>query len=297
MSQHPISHAFESVDATPSPAFRRQLRGEFLAAIGQPDVLDAVAEGDTASVIEARRPPRRRLKVVLSVAASIALVAALTAVFINRRSEPNEIDTSRDPAIARSSLLAPKQIGVSWAISHQWDAFTSRKIANIAATVPACADYVDYAFDSPRRQAATAGRIFTSGQLFAVTQWVYIFPTEAAASRAMDKIAEAAFVPCFRQFMDALFRQLAGVPITTTTIAVPPLAKHGDRQVVLGQAIAPTDGGSTSNVMNAFVQVGRGIVYVNPTPNAIDSRDPASRLEKVLTAATEDLRAALAAEK
>ena len=45
--------------------------------------------------------------------------------------------------------------------------------------------------------------------------------------------------------------------------------------------------------MNAFVQVGRGIVYVNPTPDALDSLDPASRLERVLTAATDDLRNAL----
>ena len=155
----------------------------------------------------------------------------------------------------------------------------------------ACDAYVDYAFDSPRRQAVTAGRILGSAPLFALTQWVYIFPTEAAATRAMDKIAEASFAPCLSQFMDALMPKLGGLS-TTTIIDPPPLAPHGDRQVVLGQSIHFTDGG-THTVMNTFVQVGRGIVYVNPTPDAHDSLDPASRLERVLTAATDNLRTAL----
>jgi hypothetical protein len=202
-------------------------------------------------------------------------------------SEPISVDTSRDAAVAESALLSAEQIGVSWAISHQWDAFTSRKIADVAASVPACADYVDFAFDSPRRDAPTAGRIFTSSPLFALTQWVYIFPTEAAATEAMDKIAEPGFVACFSEFMDTLFPQLGSLA-TTTPIDALPLAAHGDRQVVLGQSIHV--GGGTQTVMNAFVQVGRGIVYVNPTPDSShDSLDPAGRLDTVLSAASANL--------
>jgi hypothetical protein len=307
MSRNPISDAFESVDVTPSAAFRQQLRSEFLASAVQEErvdgdrpahttlpeveVSDGIVRGDTVTVIEAARPPRRRLKVVLGVAAAISVVAALTAVVLNRHSEPSAIDTSRDPAIAGSSLLSPKQVGVSWQINHQYDSFTSRDVADVAATVPACAPYLDYAFDSPARQAATAGRIFGSAPLFALTQWVYIFPTEAAATQAMDKIAEASFVPCLNQFMDVLSPKLAGSPSTTTTVEAPPLADHGDRQVVIGQSIALPFG--TYEVMNVFVQVGRGIVYVNPTPDALDSLDPTSRLERVIAAATDDLRTAL----
>lgn len=292
MSEHPISLAFETFDRAPSNAFRQQLRNEFLAGLAPQEASD-VNEGDnTVTVIEVVRPPHRRVKVALGIAASIAIVAALTAVVLNRHSEPNTIDTSHDLAIAGSSLISPTQVGVSWSISHQWDSFTSRKVADVAASVPVCAAYVDYAFDSPARQAATAGRIFGSAPLFALTQWVYIFPTEAAATRAMDKIAEASFAPCLSQFMDALMPKLAGSLSTTTIVDPPPLAPHGDRQVVLGQSIHFTDGG-TYTVMNTFVQVGRGIVYVNPTPDANDSLDPASRLEKVLTAATDNLRNAL----
>jgi hypothetical protein len=292
MTEHPISLAFETFDRTPSHAFRQQLRSEFLAALAPREASDGNEVDNTVPLIEATRHPQRRLQVLLGVAAAIATVAALTAVVVNRHSEPNAIGTSSDPAIAQSSLISPKAVGVSWSITHQWDSFTSRVIADIAATVPACDAYVDYAFDSPRRQAVTAGSIFSSAPLFALTQWVYIFPTKAAATRAMDKITEASFAPCLSQFMDALMPKLAGSLSNTTIVDPPPLAPHGDRQVVLGQSIHFTDGG-TYTVMNTFVQVGRGIVYVNPTPDAHDSLDPASRLEKVLTAATDNLRNAL----
>jgi hypothetical protein len=291
MSRNAISDAFESVDVTPSAAFRQRLRGEFLTAVVQGEASDGIEGAPTVTVIGTARPPQRRLKVVLGAAAAISVVAALTAVVLNRHSEPSAIDTSRDPAIAGSSLLSPKQVGVSWQINQQYDSFTSRDVANVAATVPSCAAYLNYAFDSPGRQAATAGRIFSSSPLFALTQWVYIFPTEAAATRAMERIAEPAFVPCLNQFMDALSPKLAGSPSNTTTVAAPPLAEHGDRQVVLGQSIVLPFG--TYEVMNVFVQVGRGIVYVNPTPDALDSLDPASRLEKVIAAATNDLGTAL----
>ena len=43
------------------------------------------------------------------------------------------------------------------------------------------------------------------------------------------------------------------------------------------------------------MQVGRGIVYVNPTPDSHDGLDPVTRVDKVLSAATDDLRSASAA--
>jgi hypothetical protein len=248
--------------------------------------------GDTVTVVEVAAPPRRRLNIVLGVAASICLVAALTAVILNHRSEPREIDTTRDPDRAKVALLAPKQVGVSWQITHQWDAITSRDVADVAASVPACAPYLDFAFDSPNRKAVTAGRILSSQQLFALTQWVYIFPTEAAATQAMDKIAEPSFVPCFTQFMQALFPHLGGAGATVTAIESPPLAEHGNRQVVLGQSVE-FPGVGIFKPMSAFVQVGRGIVYVNPTLDATNSLDSASRLDRVLSAAADDLATAL----
>lgn len=305
MSQNPISVAFEHVDVVPSAVFRHQLRGQFIAAMLQLDTADEVAVvstphqfggngdgGDTATVIEVAAPPRRRSNVVLGVAASICVVAALTVVILSHRSEPNEIDTTRDPARAKAALLEPKQVGVSWQITHQWDSFTSRDVADVAASVPACDPYLDYAFDSPNRKAITAGRILSSAQLFALTQWVYIFPTKAAATQAMDKIAEPAFVPCFTQFMAALFPKLSGGLSNVSAIEAPPLAEHGDRMVVLGQSVE-LPGVATFQPISAFVQVGRGIVYVNPTPDSTDGRDPASRLDRVLSAAVDDLATAL----
>ena len=159
-------------------------------------------------VVDAR-PPASALNMALGIAASIAIVAALTVVLVNRRSEPNGVDTSQDPAIAKSALFrltSSDRVGTSPINSI---AFVT-SVADVAASVPDCAPYVDYAFDRPRRVAVTTGRIFTGPPLFNLTQWVYIFPTEAAATAAMDKIAEPAFVPCFERFMDALFPQDVG---------------------------------------------------------------------------------------
>ena len=304
MRQNPITVAFEHVDVEPSTAFREQLRVQFLAAVqsgsaaevslnvARQGVVDSV-DVDTVKLVDTTRPSRRRLNVVLGIAASIAIVVTLGVVLVNRRSEPKGVDTSHDPAIAKSALIPPDELGLGWDISHQYDGLSSRAVADVAASVPECAPYVDYAFDSPRRQAVTSGRIFRGPPLFALTQWVYIFPTEAAATKAMDKIAEPAFVPCLMKFMDRLTPVLSpGTISTTSNVDAPEIAAHGDRQVVIGESITFA-GADTFTTMNTFVQVGRGIVYVNPTPDFHDSLDPASRLEKAYTAATDSLRTAL----
>ncbi len=303
MRQNPITVAFEHVDVEPSATFREQLRAQFLAAV-EPGATTEISpkaaphevvdngDGETVKVVEGR-PPRRRLNTALGIAASIAIVAALTMVIVNRQSEPKDVDTSHDPAIAKSALIQPDELGQGWDISHQYDDLTSRAVADVAARVPECAAYLDYAFDSPRRQAVTSGRIFSGPPLFALTQWVYIFPTEAAATKAMDKMAEPAFAPCMRKFIDALFDVLSrGANTSSTIVDVPPLAPHGHRQVVVGLSTTiPMVGAFT--VMHTFIQVGRGIVYIDPTPDFHDSLDPASRLEKAYVAATDSLTTAL----
>ena len=100
MSEHPISLAFETFDRTPSDAFRQQLRSEFLAGLAPQEVSDANEADNTVTVIEAIRPPQRRLQLVLGVAAAIAIVAALDG---GRPQSPFGAERGRDRAATQRS--------------------------------------------------------------------------------------------------------------------------------------------------------------------------------------------------
>jgi hypothetical protein len=312
MSVHPIRNAVGQIEVPASPEFREALRGRFLAELMQPrpdadglpnsagqglrldedtDQLDELPVTTVQATLRSNHPWRRTM---LRIAASIVAIAGLTAVVINQRPSPASIDTTRDPSIAEDALISVDELGARWEVSN--GGLTSRAVAGVAAAVPECSPYLDFAFDTAARRAPTAGRIFTSPS-WTLTQWVYIFPSESAASRAMDKIAEPGFVPCFNTFLEKLIPLYSpGRVVTATTIAAPPMLAHGDRQVVLAQdntyrtgTVAPT-----RTVMNVFVQVGRGIVYIDPVTDERDSRDPAGSIEQALTAAADDLAKALA---
>lgn len=311
MNRHPIRGAFDYLDEEPSVAFCDDLRIRFFAEIQLPPTAtgaDASARADGAADREEtivtiteeppRTDPRRkesRRRVVFGIAAAIVVIVGLTAVVINHRSQPAGIDTSRDPEVAKEALISLDELGAGWDISS--GGLTSRAVADIAATVPECTPYLNYAFDSPDRHAPTAGRIFASLASY-LTEWVYIFPSERAASQAMSKMAEAGFVTCFNRFLEALIPAYApGSTVTATTTAEPPVLPHGDRQVVLTQHNTYRTGTAefSRTVLNVFVQVGRGIVYIDPVTDERDSLDPAGSIEKALSLATNDLTAALAA--
>jgi hypothetical protein len=296
MSAHPIRAAFEFSGDELSPEFGDALRVQFLASILQPVPVTGGQDREEVVVAVTEEAPRHRkssTRVVLGIAAAIVVIASLTVVVVNHRSQPAAIDTSRDPAIAKQALISVDELGAGWEVSD--GGLTSRAVADIAATVPACGPYLNYAFDSPGRRAPTAGRIFGSlGST--LTEWVYIFPSEAAASKAMAKIAEAGFVTCFNRFLEVLIPAYApGATVKASTVAAPPMTSHGDRQVVVSQSNTYRSGTAEFSqvVLNTFVQVGRGIVYIDPIPDEHDSRDPAGSIEKALTTATNDLRAAL----
>ncbi len=222
--------------------------------------------------------------------AVIAVAAIVVGVIRDQDREPADNDITDDTVAAQSALVEPADLGEGWTVSHQYDGLTSRGVADVAAGVPECAPYVDYAFDSPSRQSVTTGRIFNGPPNFALTQWVYIFPTSAAASTAMDKIGEESFQPCLDKFMDALFAVLApDFPMHTTSIDPPQVADHGDRQVIVAQSMQIP--GARFTVINGFIQVGRGIVYIDPTIDAPGS-DPAP-VNEAYSAATEALEDAL----
>lgn len=300
---------FDAVRLEMSPAFRRRLERGLVAAAQheiEEDVMVKVVEhevghgGDEDDPTRTDEPTaswRRHMKVVLTAAASVALVAALAVVIINHRSEPTAVDTSHDLEIAKAAIMQPPDIGVTWSVTHLWGDLTSRHIAELAATLPECGPYLDYAFDTAGRQAVTAGRQFgiRGSELITwiITQWVYILPSEQAASQAMDKIAEPGFLPCF----DHVLPQMYPGKGVASRLDPLPVAPHGDRQIVIGQHLVfgatPSDSGIPVDTMNVWVQVGRAVVFVDPSLDSHQSLDPESRIERAVSAATEALQAAL----
>jgi hypothetical protein len=242
-----------------------------------------------ASDIMRRARSQRIARVGGSALAVVVVAIVAVAVVVNLRDQQTNID---DTEIAGSAIISTEDLGAGWAISHQFDGLTSRGVAETAAKVPECAPYVDYAFDSPNRPAVTAGRIFSGPPDFSLTQWVYIFPTKAAATAAMDKIAEPSFGPCLDKFMDKFFTELSGGNSSNTkSVDAPPITTHGDRQVIVAQTLQFP--GLRVNLINAFIQVGRGIVYVDPTTVASDGAGAAAEVEPIMTAATDALATAL----
>lgn len=304
MSVHPIREAFELAGDQPSAEFRDALRVRFLAELSVPVATAMPSREETIMTIteeshhtEPHRKESRR-RAVLGVAAALIVVTGLTVVLINRRSETDHVDTSKDPAIAKEALVGDDEIGSGWLVSHARDNWTSPIVASQAATIDECAPYLDYAFDSPNRKAVTSGKVFEQPSLYWTTQWVYLFPTEAAASEAMDKISEPGFAPCLNRLREKMYNvNPRGAPTTVTTVDAVPMLPHGDRQIVLGQhGTFGSFGNLSFTIMNVFVQVGRGIVYVDPNPDFHKSTDPAGPLEKVVSAATDHLATALAGQ-
>ena len=303
MSMNPIREAFEFGDHEPSTTFRDELRVRFLddvmhaevnAADDEVDDMEDTIMIDTEELSqkESRRP------VWFGIAAAIILLVGLGVIFVNHRSDSTTVDTTHDATIAREALVKVADLGPGFEVVN--GGLTSHAVAEIAATVPECAPYLDAAFDGPgRRSTTTSGRIFGS-QASTVTEWVYLFPSEEAASRAMDKIAEPGFVPCFTKNWKVLIEAYApGATVTPVAVPTPAILEHGDRQVAITLHVTNEIGSvtTTPTVVSVFIQVGRGIVYIDPVTDQHDPTDPAGSIEKALSLATSALEKALAEQR
>jgi hypothetical protein len=312
MSRHPLLVALDGLDDAPSPEFSATMRARLFEELVQPGAsVDSSEHDDVSSspgdigdsevrVAPIDAPSKRRTRTVLGAAAAILLVAALSVVVLNRRSEPPSIDTSRDPEIAQAALMRVADLGIGWEETHDHDDFTTAVEARVAAGVPSCGPYVDYAFDSPNSDASVSQRLYQSPTLAQLWNIVYVFPTKEAASQVMDKVAEQGFLSCFTEYLVAAQPVLSpGTTSTSEAVAAPPLLQHGDRQVAFGTSnVYQTPSGPIPlTSVNIFIQVDRAVVYINPRPDFHDSLDPKGRLELAMTVATDSVRAALEAGK
>lgn len=317
MNQHPLQLAFEHLDDEASVDFRDALLARLLSDLGEPataresgvpvgteqqngDEIELFDNLPEITVVGLKTRSRSGARLV-SIAAAIVAILGIAVVTVRGPGRAG-VDTRRDRAIAEAALLTADMVDRHWTgAAHRFDALTSRVAADLAATIPECVPYVDYAFDSPRREAATAGRVLVDENRQYLFQWVYVFSTEDAASRVMDKISEPSFVTCFNRLSEASFPVLVpGYTSTMTTVEASPITPYGDRQVVFG-TYATSDLNPypppvfPTRTVNVFVQVGRGIVYVNPTPDFHENSDPHGDVDIAISAAVNALADALEA--
>jgi hypothetical protein len=329
MSRNPVSAAIELVDIAPSNEFRTSLRAQLLADFSEPATPGTPAtqspnetapKSDEYITLEpspSRFGPSPRLYKTVLVAAACLAVFATGAVIANRSGTPNattelnDVDRQEALPLARHALITTDALGIQWTSGYSWDEseLPTQATATIAA-LPECALLKSVGLVQPTTKSATAHQ-FVPGDTNFLFQQVFVFATTEDASRAMDVIDGDVFPTCWFNLFDRLTPlEPAGWTSTTeawhvTQLASPldpvQIAPHGDRQIIIGQhtTINRSSGPLERYFVNAFVQVGRTISWVNPrllTSTELFDSSPSLRavgVNEAITAATNALKKAI----
>jgi hypothetical protein len=164
-----------------------------------------------------------------------------------------------------------------------------REAAATIAALPACAVLTSVGLLPPTTKSAVAYQYVPGGPLL---QDVFVYATPEDASRAMDVIASQLYPGCWFDVIDRGFEYTyPGTTSSSEAWQAPPIAKHGDRQVIIGQhtSFIQPDLRRDHYVVNAYVQVGRAISLIDPEFVATAS-DPLAAVDNDITAATTALK-------
>ncbi|HEX2783443.1 MAG TPA: hypothetical protein VHN36_07640 [Ilumatobacteraceae bacterium] len=307
MNTNPVRSAVDLVDAEPSTEFLIALRARLLADGSGAQA--ATAQQPSASASETveeyvmlapgltRTGPNRRVyKVLLAAAACVAVLAAI--VVIKRSNDPEgegglrDVDPREALPLGQATQVSPDDFGASWS---QVDDFTGSTYADLAAAtnaaMPACAQLKSFGLMQPTTKSVLFHEDFLNGSA-PMLRDVWVFATKDDASRAMDVIDGDVYPTCFFDFYDRL-TTLLRVKATSTSQSfdLPPVAPHGDRQVIIGQKIDYSisgAGGLSVEAVNAYVQVGRAIAFIDP--QYFSDVGPNSNVEQAITVSTDALK-------
>jgi hypothetical protein len=309
VSHNRVGDAIRLIDLAPSGEFRSDLRAELLAEFalqeaGRSGVANLVAAASPEQVevhvtLTSDKSPsslRRRLwRTVVAAAACLAVVA--TGVVIahhDKFSEPRDLrDVDRREAdpLARRGLIAPEVLGVAWVVGpNSPDTARLRQATETIAAMPGCGVLISAGLFPPTTKSATAYQFVDDGNFLG--QRVFVYATAEDASRAMDVIDGDTFAACWFNLFDRIrVAPVVGAGRTPPSEAwnAPTISLHGDRQVIIGQRVTIVRPSITDGVhlVNAFVQVGRAIVWINPR---LPASGDLSEVEKAITAATTALK-------
>ena len=294
MSSNLVRSAIERVDEPPSAEFLNAVRTQLLAELSRSEVVPGVPPTAQQFVALASNPSsvmpdRRFAKVLLAVAASVVLI--VSGVLIVNRADDNadptglhDVDRQEALTLGKAAFIVPTALGPSWrAGSPEPDDVAIREVAAVVAADPSCEALHDFGLWLPTTKGVPARQAMVSSS-GAVAHTVFVYATEQDAARAMDYINSDGFPDCHFALFDRLSAFLPG-SATPTSVSwdAPQIPRHGDRQIIIGQLIHIKPG-TNKYVINAFVQVGRAISWINPE-YLPDADQPFFRADKAMDAA------------
>lgn len=316
MTRNIIVAAVELVDARPSDEFVANLGRQLLADLDatHPPMTDhpsgvvdsqSAAPGDyvTLSNDPSRRGRTMRPQKILLFAAACLAVFAAAALIATRRqdspepgSELTDIDPREAQQLADAAGISADVLGVRWAEgTDQGGVPFSQLSAETTAVMPRCAELSEFGVWSPTTKSVTAHQYFMADAF--MYHEVMVFASTEDASRAMDMIETELFQTCTFDRFDRLAKYWRVIDTTSRSEAwdgVPEIGPYGDRQVIVGQHLVyrfAENPGPDLLVVNAYIQVGRAIAWVDPLYNPIPGHaDPTSGVDAVLKATTASLQ-------
>lgn len=316
MSENIIHAAVQLIDVAPTDEFVETLGRQLLADLeGQRPTRTAISliptEPEPPAPAEyvalAPDPSRagrvtRPQKLFVAVAACLALVVA-GAVILSQRDDSSErseqladVDSREAQPLADAARVAVHDVlGAGWGEREdQGGVPFSQLEADTTADTPQCADLRELGIWSPTTKSVTSHQIFQiPGNEFMYHE-VMVFASAEDASKAMDTIESDLFRDCtFKRFdrLAPLWPRLGTTSHSSAWAGMTEIAPHGDRQIVIGQHLVYQFNGEPGpefHLVNAYIQVGRAIAWVDPVYNALPGqRDPG--VEKVLSDTTASL--------
>jgi len=311
VSRNRVGEAIRLIDLAPSAQFRTDLRAKLVAEF-------ALHEAGLGSVTDLAVPPPEQLEVTVTlvsnrspsgskrrlwksaVAAAACLAIGATGVVVAHRDAQSDTpvplrDVNRREAdpIARRGLVAPEVLGVNWVVGlTSPDTQRLQHATETIQAMPKCAVLTFAGLFPPTTKSATAYQFVDDGSYLG--QRVFVYATAKDASAAMDVIDGGTFAACWFDLFDRIrVAPLVGASTTPPSEAwkAPPISRHGDRQVIIGQHVTIVGPSVTDDVdlVNAFVQVGRTITWINPR---LPADGDLSGVEKAIAAATTALTGA-----
>ena len=275
-----MNDQYDSLAVSPDATFENRLRIQLedrLGAVGL-SAEESTNEIELVAVqvesVDARRLGWRLQSIVFVAVASVALLLA-TAVIVRRTgnentgSELQNVDPTEALSLAQKALITADALGSRWRLQDMFSEsmWTQQTAATIAAR-PECSELRSMGLFPPTTKSAAARQSFSPGRNW-VGHTVFVFATKDDASRAMDVIAGNVYPACWFDLFDRLIPLGSTLGTNTSTSQAwdaPAIAPHGDRQIVIGQHATLVGSDATVNAyfVNAYVQVGRAISWINP---------------------------------
>jgi hypothetical protein len=308
VNTNPVRSAVDLVDAEPSIEFLSTLRARLLAdGTGVQAGAAQQSSGPASERVEEyvmlapsvtrTGPNRRAYKVLLAAAACLAVLAGIVALKRSNDSQGEgglrDVDSREALPLGEAARITADKIGEGW---EQVDDFTlsdyAEQSAAINAEMPACAQLASVGLAQPTEKSVLVHQDFANGPV-PMFHDVWVFATPEDASRAMDVIAGDVYPTCSFKLFDRLTALNRNVTATSTSTGwreEPQIKLHGDRQVIFGQKIDYTflNGSASAGAINAYVQVGRAIAFVDP--QHLGDVGPNSNVEQAITLSTDALK-------